>query len=241
MDAASAIAELVIANRVLAHLKLVDSFGHITIRNPENPRTYFISSSRAPALVTKEDIMEFDLDSNSVASSAMRSYVERFIHGRLYKARPDVVAVCHNHAHELLPMAVTKTVMRPVLHSAGVIGQEVPVWDSRDQFGDTDLLVSSNAMGDSLAATVGKGRAALMRGHGCVIAGSSLRDAVFTAYYLRLNAEVLVKAALLGREVTHLSPRETALAAEIHMLPNVQGRAWEEWCVQAGVANLPPK
>ena len=237
MDVASAVAELVIANRVLAHLELVDSFGHITIRNPENPGTYFISRSRAPGLVTREDIMEFDLESNPVAPSAMRSYAERFIHGRLYKARPDVTAVCHNHAHELLPLAVTKTVMRPVLHSAGVIGREVPVWDSRDEFGDTNLLVSSNEIGDSLAATVGKGRAALMRGHGCVVVGNSLRDAVFTAYYLRLNAEVLIKAASISGPITHLSPGETELAGEVHMLPNVQGRAWEEWCRQAGVAS----
>ena len=143
--------ELVVANRVIAHLKLVDSFGHITIRNPENPQRFFMSRSRAPSLVAKEDILEFNLDSSPVDLRGFSPYKERFIHGALYRARPDVVSVCHNHAHELLPLAVTKTAMRPALHSASVIGHDVPVWDIRDEFGDTDLLVTSNEMGDSLA------------------------------------------------------------------------------------------
>jgi HCOMODA/2-hydroxy-3-carboxy-muconic semialdehyde decarboxylase len=238
MVAATAISELVIANRVVAHLKLVDSFGHVSMRNPENPRRYFMSRSRAPSLVTKDDILEFDLDSNPIDSRGLRPYAERFIHGCLYRARPDVMAVCHNHAHELLPMTVTKTVMRPVIHSAAVIGLEVPVWDIRDQFGDTDMLVSSNEMGDSLASAVGAGKAALMRGHGSVIAAKSVQDVVFTTFYLQLNAEVLIKAMSMGGEITYLSPGETERSAEIHGQPFSRGRAWEEWCAQAGVANL---
>lgn len=239
MDAREAISELVIANRVIAHLKLVDSFGHITIRNPENPQRFFMSRSRAPSLVAKEDILEFNLDSSPVDLRGFSPYKERFIHGALYRARPDVVSVCHNHAHELLPLAVTKTAMRPALHSASVIGHEVPVWDIRDEFGDTDLLVTSDEMGDSLARAVGKGKAALMRGHGSVIAGRSLRDAVFATFYLRLNAEVLIKALSMGKEVTYLSPGEVDLSGELHSQPLSQGRAWEEWCLQAGVGRLP--
>jgi ribulose-5-phosphate 4-epimerase/fuculose-1-phosphate aldolase len=235
MDASAAIAELVIANRVVAHLKLVDSFGHITVRNPGNSQRFFMSRSRAPGLVTKDDILEFDLDCNPVDARGLRPYAERFIHGCLYRARPDVMAVCHNHAHELLPMAVTKTVMRPALHSAAIIGREVPVWDIRDQFGDTNMLVTSNEMGNSLAIAVGTGKAALMRGHGSVIAGKSLQDAVFTTFYLRLNAEVLVKAMSMGGEITYLSPGETDRSGEMHGQAFTQGRAWEEWCVQAGV------
>lgn len=238
MDASAAISELVKANRVLAHLKLVDSFGHITIRNPENPQRFFMSRSRAPSLVTKDDILEFDLDSNPVDLRGLRPYAERFIHGCLYRARPDVMAVCHNHAHELLPMAVTKTVMRPAIHSAAVIGHEVPVWDIRDQFGDTDMLVTSNEMGKSLANAVGAGKAALMRGHGSVIAAKSLRDAVFTTFYLRLNAEVLIKAMSTGGQITYLSRGETDRSGEMHSQAFSQGRAWEEWCVKAGVASL---
>jgi ribulose-5-phosphate 4-epimerase/fuculose-1-phosphate aldolase len=238
VDAGAAISELVIANRVVSHLKLVDSFGHVTVRNPENPQRFFMSRARAPGLVTKEDILEFHLDSTPVELRGLSPYRERFIHGCIYKSRPDVVAICHNHAHELLPLAVTKTAMRPALHSASVIGHEVPVWDIRDDFGDTDLLVSSNEMGDSLARAVGRGKAALMRGHGSVIAGKSVQDAVFTTYYLRLNAEVLIKAMSMGEEITYLSPGEEDLSGELHTQPQSQGRAWEEWCMQAEVAKL---
>jgi ribulose-5-phosphate 4-epimerase/fuculose-1-phosphate aldolase len=238
VDAKAAISELVIANRIVAHLRLVDSFGHVTVRNPENPQRFFMSRSRAPSLVTKEDILEFNLDSSPVDLRGFSPYKERFIHGALFKARPDVVAVCHNHAHELLPLAVTKTAMRPALHSASVIGHHVPVWDIRDEFGDTDMLVTSNEMGDSLARSVGQGRAALMRGHGSVIAGKSLRDVVFTTYYLRLNAEVLIEAMSMGKDITYLSAGEVDKSGELHSQSLSQGRAWEEWCLQAGVANL---
>jgi HCOMODA/2-hydroxy-3-carboxy-muconic semialdehyde decarboxylase len=186
--------------------------------------------------VTKEDILEFKLDSTPVDLRGFSPYKERYIHGCIYKARPDVMAICHNHAHELLPLAITKTAMRPALHSAAVIGHEVPVWDSRDEFGDTDLLVTSNEMGDSLARTVGQGSAALMRGHGSVIAGKSIPDVVFTTNYLRLNAEVLIKAMSTGKEITYLSPGEVDKSGELHRQPLSQGRAWEEWCLQAGVA-----
>jgi len=239
VEASAAISELVMANRIVAHLRLVDSFGHVTVRNPENPQRFFMARSRAPSLVNKEDILEFHLDSSPVDLRGLSPYRERYIHGCIYKARPDVLAICHNHAHELLPLAVTKTAMRPALHSASVIGYEVPVWDIRDEFGDTDLLVTSNEMGDSLARAVGNGRAALMRGHGSVIAGKSLRDAVFTTFYLRLNAEVLIKAMCMGKEVTYLSHGEVDLSGELHSQPLSQGRAREEWCLQAGVAKLP--
>jgi ribulose-5-phosphate 4-epimerase/fuculose-1-phosphate aldolase len=239
VNASAAITELVIANRIVAHLKLVDSFGHVTVRNPENPQRFFMSRSRAPGLVTQNDILEFDLDSAPVDLRGLSPYKERFIHGAIYKARPDVLAVCHNHAHELLPLAVTKTAMRPALHSAAVIGHYVPVWDIRDEFGDnTNLLVTSNDMGDSLARAVGQGRAALMRGHGSVVAGDSVKDAVFTTFYLRLNAEVLIKAMSIDRDVTYLSPGEVDEAGELHRQPLSQGRAWEDWCFQAGVAKL---
>jgi ribulose-5-phosphate 4-epimerase/fuculose-1-phosphate aldolase len=235
VNAGAAISELVIANHVVAHLRLVDSFGHVTVRNPENPARFFMSRARAPSLVTKDDILEFNLDSTPVELRGMKPYSERFIHGCLYKSRPDVMAICHNHAHELLPLAVTKTVIRPALHSAAVIGQEVPVWDIRDQFGDTNMLVTSNEMGDSLASTVGKGKAALMRGHGSVVVGTNVQDAVFSTFYLRLNAEVMIKAMSMGETITYLSPGEIDRSGELHSQPAAQGRAWEDWCSQAGI------
>jgi ribulose-5-phosphate 4-epimerase/fuculose-1-phosphate aldolase len=238
VDRAAAISELVIANRVVAHLKLVDSFGHVTVRNPENPQRFFMSRARAPRLVTKEDILEFDLDSTPVDLRGLKPYSERFIHGCIYKSRPDVMAICHNHAHELLPLAVTKTVMRPALHTAAVIGHEVPVWDIRDQFGDTNMLVTSNEMGNSLAAAVGNGKAALMRGHGSVIVGANVQDAVFSAFYLRLNAEIMIKAMAMGEAITYLSPGEVDLSGELHSQPAAQGRAWEDWCSQTDIDNF---
>ncbi|HET6145816.1 MAG TPA: class II aldolase/adducin family protein [Candidatus Acidoferrales bacterium] len=233
MDRAAAISELVTANRVVAHLKLVDSFGHVTVRNPENSQRFLMSRARAPRLVTKGDILEFDLDSTPMDLRGLKPYSERFIHGCIYKARPDVMAICHNHAHELLPLAVTKTVMRPALHTAAVIGHEVPVWDIRDQFGDTNMLVASNEMGASLANSVGPGKAALMRGHGSVVVGANVQDAVFTAFYLCLNADVIVKAMSTGETITYLSPGEVDRAGELHSQPAAQGRAWEDWCSQA--------
>jgi ribulose-5-phosphate 4-epimerase/fuculose-1-phosphate aldolase len=238
VDRSAAISELVIANRVVAHLKLVDSFGHVTVRSPENPQRFFMSRARAPRLVTKEDILEFDLDSTPIDLRGLKPYSERFIHGCIYKSRPDVMAICHNHAHELLPLAVTKTVMRPALHTAAVIGHEVPVWDIRDQFGDTNMLVTSNEMGNSLAAAVGNGKAALMRGHGCVVVGATVQDAVFSAFNLRLNAEIMIKVMSMGETITYLSPGEVDCSGELHSQPNVQGRTWEDWCSQAGVEDL---
>ena len=238
MDRVAAISELVIANRVVAHLKLVDSFGHVTVRNPENPQRFFMSRARAPRLVTKEDILEFDLDSTPVDLRGLKPYSERFIHGCIYKSRPDVMAICHNHAHELLPLAVTKTVMRPALHTAAVIGREDPVWDIRDEFGDTNMLVTSNEMGNSLAAAVGNGKAALMRGHGSVIVGANVQDAVFSAFYLRLNAEIMIKAMAMGEAITYLSPGEVDLSGELHSQPAAQGRAWEDWCSQTDIDNF---
>lgn len=232
MDRITAISELVIANRVVAHLKLVDSFGHVTVRSPENPQRFLMSRARAPRLVTKEDILEFDLDSTAIDLRGLKPYSERFIHGCIYKSRPDVMAICHNHAHELLPLAVTKTLMRPALHTAAVIGHEVPVWDIRDQFGDTNMLVTSNEMGVSLADTVGMGKAALMRGHGSVVVGANIQDAVFSAFYLRLNAEIMIKAMSIGGTITYLSTGEVDRSGELHSQPAAQGRAWEDWCSQ---------
>ena len=234
------VAELVVANRIVAHLKVVDSFGHVTMRHPENPQRYLMSRSRAPGLVTASDILEFNLDSTPVDSRGMTMYVERPIHGTIYQARPDVMAVCHNHAHGLLPFAVTKTVMRPAIHTAAIIGAEVPVWDIRDEFGETNLLVVNNDMGHSLARCLGKGRAALMRGHGSVVAAKSLKEVVFAAHYLQVNAEVVLRGKALGNAQS-LSPEEVKLAGALHDNPAVLGRVWEQWVLEAGITGAAGK
>jgi ribulose-5-phosphate 4-epimerase/fuculose-1-phosphate aldolase len=231
MSLANAIADLVTANRILAQKGVLDSFGHVSARHPENPQRYLMSRSRAPRLITQNDICEFSLDSTPVDDRGFRMYGERPIHGCIYQARPDVMAVCHNHAYPLLPFAVTKVPMSPAIHMAGVIGSEVPVWDIRDLFGDTNMLVTTNEIGRSLATFLGHRPAVLMRGHGSVIAGASIPEVVFTAYYLQLNAEVLIHSQALGN-VHYLSPQEVRLSAEMNLSPLALERAWEDWASQ---------
>jgi ribulose-5-phosphate 4-epimerase/fuculose-1-phosphate aldolase len=229
----AAIHDVVVANRILAREGVVDGFGHVSVRHPERPDRYLLSCSRSPELVTEADIMEFDLDSNPVDARGRTGYAERPIHGGVYKARPDVMSVCHNHAQSLIPFGVTNTPMKPILHMGAVIGVHVPVWDIRDQFGDTDLLVVTNQQGDSLAKTLGGGRVALMRGHGATVASGSLRGTVFTAIYLMANAAMLHQARQMG-EVNYLTPGEIACVEKTLFSPLSQNRAWEYWARRAG-------
>jgi len=229
----STIETLVIANRILAQKGVLDSFGHVSARHRENPERYLMSRARAARVVTAEDILEFTLDNKPIDARGMRIFGECPIHGCIYRARPDVMAICHNHAYALLPFAVTKTPMRPAIHMASAIGEEVRTWDIRDQFGETNLLVTTNEMGDSLAAFLGNRPAALMRGHGSVVVGKSIPEMVFTSYYLQINAEVLVHSQSLGK-VQYLSQEEVKLSAALNLSPLAQERVWEDWVLQAG-------
>jgi ribulose-5-phosphate 4-epimerase/fuculose-1-phosphate aldolase len=226
----SAVAEvrvaLAIANRILAHEGVVDAFGHVSARHPDHSDRYLLSCSRSPALVSSDDIMEFDLSSNVVGSDARAPYLERFIHGAIYEARPDVHAVVHSHAHELIPFGVTGTPIRPLIHVAGAIGAKVPIWDIAENFGDTSLLVTNTAMGRDLAAKLGANTAALMRGHGAVVTGSSVRNAVLTAIYMSVNASLDLQSRALGA-VKYLSAGEIdkTVAALLGEAP--AARAWE--------------
>jgi ribulose-5-phosphate 4-epimerase/fuculose-1-phosphate aldolase len=224
---------LVIANRILAQKGVLDSFGHVSARHPENPERYLMSRARSARVVTQDDILEYSLDSKAIDSRGFRLFGERPIHGCIYRARPDVMAICHNHAYGLLPFAITNTVMRPAIHMASAIGQEVHTWDIRDQFGETNLLVTTNEMGDSLAAFLADRPAALMRGHGSVVVGKSIPEMVFIAYYLQVNAEVLIHSQNLGK-VQYLSPEEVKLSATLNLSPLAQERVWEDWVLQAG-------
>jgi ribulose-5-phosphate 4-epimerase/fuculose-1-phosphate aldolase len=224
---------LVIANRILAQKGVLDSFGHVSARHPENPERYLMSRARSARLVTAGDILQYTLDSKPIDSSGAQLFGERPIHGCIYRARPEVMAVCHNHGYRLLPFAVTKTLMRPAIHMASAIGEEVPTWDIRDQFGETNLLVTTNEMGDSLAAFLAHRPVALMRGHGSVVVGKSIPEMVFTSYYLQVNAEVLIHGQALGT-VQYLSPDEVKLSAAVNFSPLAQQRVWEDWVLQAG-------
>ena len=235
------IADLVAANRILSAERVVDAFGHISARHPDNPQRFLLSRARAPECIEADDIMEFDLEGKPVDARGRQPYLERFIHGAIYEARPDIHSVVHNHAHEVIPFGLTGTKLRPVMHSCAGIGHEVPIWDTQPNFGDTNMLVSSVAMGRDLARFMGGRPTALMRGHGCVVASRGVRDAVFVAVYLKLNAELQMRASSLG-EITFLSPGEIDLVNGRSPRPAVGSeRAWEYWCLRAGVPYVPFK
>jgi len=226
----SALAELramlVTANHILAHEGVVDAFGHVSARHPENPQRYLLSCSRSPALVSADDIMELDLASNVIGPDTRSPYLERFIHGAIYDARPDVHAIIHSHAHELIPFGVTRTPIRPLIHVAGAIGATVPVWDIAERFGDTSLLVTNNDVACDLATTLGQSTVALMRGHGAVVTGSSVRNAVLTAIYLSVNASLDLQSRALG-EVKYLSAGEIEKTVAALLGEAPAARAWE--------------
>jgi HCOMODA/2-hydroxy-3-carboxy-muconic semialdehyde decarboxylase len=227
-----ALEELVTANRILAREGVVDAFGHVSIRHPGMPDRYVMSCARAPECIELADLMEFTLDGTAIEAAGRKPYAERFIHGAVYEARREVQAVVHSHSPGVIPFGVTGTPLRPLMHMCASMGTEVPTWDSRTTFGDTNLLVTDMKMARDLAVTLGDRAVALMRGHGCVVAGSSLRDVVFNAVYLELNAELQMKASTLGR-VTFLSDGEVAAVLRTRSSFTFE-RAWEFWCRRAG-------
>jgi ribulose-5-phosphate 4-epimerase/fuculose-1-phosphate aldolase len=230
--------DLALANRILAREGVVDTFGHVSIRHPQRRERYIMSRSRAPELVTVDDLMEFELDGTPVDARGRTPYSERFIHGAIYEARADVTSVIHNHSHAVIPYGITPVRLRPVLHVAAAIGEEIPVWDIAKKFGDTNMLVVNMEQGRDLAATLGGNRVALMRGHGCAVAGRTLREAVFTAVYLQVNAELQTRALMLSEDVRYLSPGEAAKAKEMTSQPIGLERAWEYWSMRADRAGI---
>lgn len=230
--------DLAIANRILAHEGVVDAFGHVSIRHPERPERYFMARSRSPELVTIADLMEFELDGTPVDPQGRTPYSERFIHGAIYEKRKDVQSVIHNHSHEVIPYGITPIKLRPVLHVGAAIGDGVPVWDIRRNFGETNMLVVNMEQGRDLAATLGANRVALMRGHGCAVAGKTLREAVFTAIYLQVNAKLQSEAMKLSGEVQYLSAGELAKTKEMLSQEIGLQRAWEYWTMRANRAGI---
>jgi ribulose-5-phosphate 4-epimerase/fuculose-1-phosphate aldolase len=225
----SALQDLVDGNHILAHHRVVDVFGHLSVRHPERPDRYFMSASCAPGSVTRADLVEFTLDSEPIDQAGRRLYAERPIHGRIYASRPDVMSVCHNHSPATIPFGVTNEPLRPILHVGSVIGKNVPVWDISDDFGDTDLLVVTADMGTSLAKTLGQGPVVLMRGHGASVAGGGVREVVFICVYLQMNAEISLAARSLGSTIRYLSDGEIERASPYASLPLSQDRAWNGW------------
>lgn len=235
--------DLVVANRILANENVVDAYGHVSMRDARDPQRFLLARSLAPELVEPGDIMAFDLEGNALDGDGRQPYLERFIHGAVYEARPDVQAVVHAHAEDVLPFCVTTAALRPVIHSGSFMGEHVPLWDIRDRFGDaTNLLVTNMLQGRDLARCLAGNNVSLMRGHGFVAAARSLIEAVRMSVFVPRNARVQLHAARLGGEVKALSRGEIAArAAGYKPYSPETWRAWEYWARRAGCGDLVSK
>ena len=232
------IADLVAGNHILFDQGVVDGLGHVTARCVKNPAHFWMSQSRAPGLVTKDDIMEFNEDSQPVDARGRRPYGERFIHGEIYRVRPDVMSVVHSHSSAVIPFGVTVVRLRPVIHTAGFLPPETPVFDIREVEGDNNgILVHTNQAGAALAKVLGKSSVALMRGHGDAVVGFSVKSAVYRAIYTQLNAEIQAQALTLGQgKVVYLNSMEAANVDAVNEGGNFE-RIWPLWEARAN-ANL---
>jgi ribulose-5-phosphate 4-epimerase/fuculose-1-phosphate aldolase len=221
------LADLVLANRILYSLGVLDSHGHVSTRDPKHPDHFFLARSLAPALVTADDIMVYDLDAAPVEQRGRQMYSERFIHGEIYRIRPDVHSVVHSHTPTVIPFSISRTALRPVYHMASFIPQSVPVFEIRETAAVGDLLIKTSELGKALAHTLGQNTVALMRGHGNVVVGPDLRYAVFRAYYTEINARLQLQALTLEGPLTFISAEETANTFGGTGIP--PHRAWEMW------------
>jgi ribulose-5-phosphate 4-epimerase/fuculose-1-phosphate aldolase len=205
--------DLVIAYRLLAESGIIDAYGHVSVRSPDHPDRFWMARSIAPELVTEADMMEFTLDSEPVDARGRSPVNERFIHGEVYKVRPEVMAVVHNHSPSVIPFACTDTALQPIFHMGAFIGLGVPNWEIREAREGTDMLVRDTYLGASLARRLGKHPAALMRGHGAVVVGESLQVAVGRSVYLEQNARMQFQAEMLAggqRPITFMDDKEVA-------------------------------
>jgi ribulose-5-phosphate 4-epimerase/fuculose-1-phosphate aldolase len=234
------IKDLVIANRILAKEDVVDAYGHVSIRNPDNPKSFFISRSLAPELIEKDDIVELGLDGEPLKNEKRSLYLERFIHAAIYEMRPDINSVVHAHAEDTLPFGIAAaTKLKPVIHSGSFIGPNVPVWDIADKFGATNVLVTNMAQGRDLAKCLGKNSVALMRGHGFASAARSLIEVVRLSVYLPRNARALMRAKMLGGKIKYLSKGEIDARNKGYSPYSTETwRAWEYWANKAGIGHL---
>jgi ribulose-5-phosphate 4-epimerase/fuculose-1-phosphate aldolase len=225
-DEAAVIADLVLANRILFDQGVVDGFGHVSARHPTKPDRYFLSRSLAPGLVTEADILEFTLDSEPLDARGQTLYTERYIHGEVYRARPDVKAVVHSHSPSVIPFGVSIVPLRPIYHMSSFLGAGAPVFEIRKVSGMTDMLIRNGEQGRALAQTLAGNAVALMRGHGSVAVGETLPQAVYRGIYTELNARLQSEALRLG-PVTYLEAEECVKATATNNAS--LSRAWELW------------
>jgi ribulose-5-phosphate 4-epimerase/fuculose-1-phosphate aldolase len=225
--------DLALANHILAREGVVDGFGHVSVRDPRDPARYLLARSMAPALVAPDDILTYSLASVPLDARGRTGYAERFIHGAIYAARPDVMAVVHAHTPAVIPFGVSATRLQPVFHMGAFLGAGVPVFEIRDAGGPaTDMLVSTQPLGDALARTLGGANVVLMRGHGMVTVASTLHEAVFRAYYTAQNAQLQAEALRLGSAPTYLSADEAKHGTQTEA--GLVERAWSLWKRDAG-------
>ena len=219
--------DLVAAYRILADQRLIDGFGHVSARDPDHPDRFLMARAMPPNVVAHDDLMTFDLASTPLDGDTRRPFLERFIHGAIYRRRPDVHAVVHSHAQAVIPFAVSSVPLRPVHHVSGFLGSPTPVFEIRERFGMTDMLVRNVAQGEALADALGAHAVVLMRGHGYCAVGPSVPVAVYRAVYTVSNAAIQKDAIALGGEVRYLDPAEAANADALH----VEGvmRPWSLW------------
>jgi HCOMODA/2-hydroxy-3-carboxy-muconic semialdehyde decarboxylase len=225
--------DLVAANRILSDQGVVDGFGHVSARHPGDPKRFLLARSMAPGLVTADDIMEFDLDGAALDPRGRTLYAERFIHSEIYKAYPEVNAVVHTHSPSVIPFGATNVPLRPIYHMSSFLGAGVPVFEIREAGGPaTDMLIRSPDLGAALAQKIGASAVVLMRGHGDVVVGNSIRQVVFRAVYTEVNAKLQAEALRLGGgEVEFLNQQEAARASQTN--DAVLSRPWELWKRQA--------
>ena len=226
--------DLAVANRIVSHEGIIDAFGHVSMRHPTNPNRYLIARSRSPEVVEASDIYEYTLESELLTPMppGIRGYGELVIHGEIYKARPDVNAVAHHHGMAMLPFCNVASELVPLYHMGAQLGSKVPFWDSRDEFGDTCLLVLKPEEGRSLAKALGPHWLVLMRRHGATVAGRTLTELVFRTIYQYRNAEVQLMTRSLGLPLSPLTPGEAEQAEARNQQPRPQARAWEYWCTR---------
>ena len=220
------IEDLVAGSRILADQGVLDAYGHISVRSDKRPDHFLMSRSRAPALMTAADVMELGPDSEAI-SDKRKGFIERYIHGEIYKTRPDVMAVVHSHSPSVIPFGITRTKLKPVYHMGSFLWSGAPVWDIRTVRQDNDLLVRDRPLGAALAGALGKCNCVLMRGHGMTVIGASVQEAVFRAVYTEMNARLQLQATQLEGPIEYLTDEEGRRSTASNA--GTLERPWEVW------------
>ena len=235
-----ALRELALANRIAANEGVLDTFGHVSMRHPDNSHRYFLSRSSAPDMVTPEGLIEYDLDSQPVRDPGVPQYSERVIHGEIYKARPDVMAVCHHHSPSFMPLIAVGADYVPIFHLGSAGGIRPPYWDQHDEFGDTNMLVIKPEEGASLARALGRHPMVLMRRHGATVIGANVRECVYRAIQTCRNAEYQVRALAIGGNIASLSPGEAERCGDVIGKTTGVTRSWDSWALRIARAGGMP-